>query len=335
MGKEKKSKDTKEDITLEEKEQMLEEEIIEKELDMIDKLDGEIDVLQEKIAQERVENAGLQSELEQEKNDNKQLERENRRLKFSNSIFKVILFVIFTIVIFTCGWFIGTKLVDLDEYIYGDEIVNPLKDKEISFSQSSANEYLNKIFGSYMVYDGYIAKMLFNQSVPDTYDFYNVVEYKLAVVPKINEEVYGNGNAKFVTYDDYKSQYQKMYKDTSSLDDELTREKEQIKNYPQLLEEGKVIYNNVENAGVEVFFSAEKIYYTAEDRIYTMSGQYKELAGSNSILYGTAVNANFELKYKMDNDGTTYMIGMVINKVDENIEKWWFTFFFYFYMRNI
>lgn len=316
MGKEKKSKD-KEEVTLEEKEQMLEEEIIEKELDMIDKLEEENDELQEKIAHERVENAGLQSELEQEKTDNKQLERENRRLKFSNSIFKIILFVIFTIVVFTCGWFIGTKLVDLDEYIYGDEEVNPLKDKEISFSQSSANDKLNEIFGSYMIHDGYIAKMLFNQSVPDIYDFYNVVEYKLAIVPKINEEVYEDGNARYVAYKDFKSEYKKMYKDTSLLDEELTREKDKIKNYPQLIENGKVVYNDLGSTGVEVFFSAEKIYYTAQDRIYTMTGQYKELAGNNSVLYGTTVNANFELKYKMDNDGTTYMIGMVITKVEE------------------
>ena len=157
MGK-KSTKKKEEEVTIEEKEQILEEEIIEKELDMIDKLEEENDELQEKIARERVENAGLQSELEQEKDDNKELERENRRLKFSNSIFKIILFIIFTIVVFTCGWFIGTKLVDLDEFIYGDEEVNPLKDKEISFSQSSANDKLNEIFGSYMIHDGYIPR---------------------------------------------------------------------------------------------------------------------------------------------------------------------------------
>lgn len=316
MGKEKKST-KKEEITLEEKEQLLEEEIIEKELDMIDKLEDENDELQEKIARERVENAGLQSELEQEKVDNKELERENRRLKFSNSVFKIVLFIIFTIGVFTCGWFIGTKLVDLDEYIYGDEVINPLKDKEISFSQSSANDSLNEIFGSYMIVDGYIARMLFNQSVPDTYDFYNVVEYKLAIVPKVNEEIYGDGNARYVTYKDFKNEYKKLYKDTTNLNEELKREKENIKNYPQMLEEGKVIYNDLGDTGVEVFFSAEKINYTAQDRIYTMTGQYKELAGSNSVLYGTSVNANFELKYKMDNDGTTYMIGMLITRVEE------------------
>lgn len=316
MGKEKKNTNKKEEITLEEKEQLLEEEIIEKELDIIDKLEDENDELQEKIARERVENAGLQSELEQEKDDNKELERENRRLRFSNSVFKIILFILFTIVVFTCGWFLGTKLVDLDEYIYGDEVINPLKDKEISFSQSSVNDSLNEIFGSYMIVDGYIARMLFNQSVPDTYDFYNVVEYKLAIVPKVNEEIYGDGNARYVTYKDFKNEYKKLYKDTSNLNAELKREKESIKNYPQMLEEGKVIYNDLGDTGVEVFFSVEKINYTAQDRIYTMTGQYKELAGSNSVLYGTSINANFELTYKMDNDGTTYMIGMVITRVE-------------------
>lgn len=316
MGKEKKNTNKKEEITLEEKEQLLEEEIIEKELDIIDKLEDENDELQEKIARERVENAGLQSELEQEKDDNKELERENRRLRFSNSVFKIILFILFTIVVFTCGWFLGTKLVDLDEYIYGDEVINPLKDKEISFSQSSVNDSLNEIFGSYMIVDGYIARMLFNQSVPDTYDFYNVVEYKLAIVPKVNEEIYDDGNARYVTYKDFKNEYKKLYKDTSNLNAELKREKESIKNYPQMLEEGKVIYNDLGDTGVEVFFSVEKIKYTAQDRIYTMTGQYKELAGSNSVLYGTSINANFELTYKMDNDGTTYMIGMVITRVE-------------------
>ena len=317
MGK-KSTKNKEEEITLEEKEQILEEEIIEKELDMIDKLEEENDELQETIARERVENAGLQSELEQEKDDNKELERENRRLKFSNSIFKIILFIIFTIVVFTCGWFLGTKLVDLDEFIYGDEEVNPLKDKEISFSQSSANDKLNEIFGSYMIHDGYIAKMLFNQSVPEVYDFYNVVEYKLAIVPKVNEEVYKDTNARVVSYKDFKEEYKKMYKDTTNLDKELASENGEIKNYPQLIEDDKVVYNELGDTGIEVFFSVEKIYYTAQDRVYTMTGQYKELAGSNSVLYGTSINANFELTYKMDNDGTTYLIGMIIKKVDND-----------------
>jgi hypothetical protein len=75
------------------------------------------------------------------------------------------------------------------------------------------------------------------------------------------------------------------------------------------------------DTGVEVSFLAENIKYTSKDMIYTMSGIYKEVAGTYSVLYGTTVTGTFELKYKMDDVGNKRIVGMIIIKEDMNLSK--------------
>jgi len=273
-----------------------------------------LEELQEEIIKEKCDNAELQAEIEKEKNENEELIIENKRLRRLNSFLKVVLFIIFTIVVFVGGWYLGTRLAYWENMLYGDKdddnlIKEEVVDREISFSQVKANQELNKVYSDFMISNGYIAKLLYNATSLDVYDFYNVVEYKLLVVPKSNLEEYED-NLYFVSYDDFKNSYEEMYGNSDGLGKVLSNN---VDNYPYLVNK-KVVFEKFKNNSVIVSFNAEKIKYTASDKIYILTGKYKELAGNDSILYGTVVNASFELKYKIGKNGNKYIVGMKIVK---------------------
>ena len=276
-----------------------------------------IEALQEELLKEKVENAELHAEIEQEKEENREAIKENRKLRFSNSFMRVVLFVIFTVFVFLGGWYLGTKLVDLENYIYGDT-PNPLSDKKISFSKENADKALNDLYSEVLSANGYLAHVLYNKDTSDTLDLYGDNFYKLSVVPKLEKDLYEDSMYYYVTYDNYLSEYEKLYGDTSGLEDLLL----DSSMYPILLEdENKVLYDVYFDTGVEIKFSSEKVLYTAEDKIYTMTGTYEEVGGDFCLLKGSVVKGTFELKYKVNEDMTKYIVGMKITKSDITIEK--------------
>lgn len=276
-----------------------------------------IEALQEELLKEKVENAELHAEIEQEKEENRETNRENRKLRISNSFMRVTLFVIFTIVVFFGGWYLGTKLVDLENYIYGDT-PNPLSDKKISFNKEEADKALNDLYGEVLDSNGFLGRVLYNKPELDSLDLYGDNFYKLSVVPKKDKELYEDSMYYYVTYDNYLLEYEKLYGSDSKLEDTLLDNS----TYPMLLEnENKVLYDFYFNTDVEVSFSADKILYTAEDKVYTMTGTYEELGGDLCLLKGSTVKGTFELKYKVNDDMTKYIIGMKITKSDMSIKK--------------
>jgi len=290
---------------------------VEKGLEIIDKQVDEIGDLKDELIREKCENIELQAEIEKEKEENAELVKENKKLRMSISILRLVFFFIFTIIVFGGGWFIGTKLVDLDEFLYGDEEeINPEEDKEISFSHVKANIELDKFYGEIMSKKGFIAKLLNNENIPDSFDLYNIYEYRLSVVPRFDEKLYDDSLHPYVTYDSFKKAYKQIYglEDLETIFDGMTT-------YPMLIDGNKVLFDDYLETGVDISFSAEKIKYTVEDKIYTMYGTYKEVAGTYSILYGTTVTGSFELKYRMNDVGNKYIVGMIIYKEDLNLSK--------------
>ena len=70
------------------------------------------------------------AKIEKEKNDNVELFKENKKLRMSISFFRLVFIFIFTVIVFVGGGYIGTKLVDLDNFLYGEEEeINPIEDK--------------------------------------------------------------------------------------------------------------------------------------------------------------------------------------------------------------
>ena len=130
----------------------------------------------------------------------------------SISLLRLVFFFVFTVIVFVGGWYIGTKLVDLDKFLYGDEEeINPEEDKNISFSKEKANVELDKFYGKIMSKKGFIAKVLNNETVPDSFDLYNVYEYRLSVVPRFDERLYEDSMYPYVTYDSFKKAYKQIY----------------------------------------------------------------------------------------------------------------------------
>ena len=277
---------------------------------------AELEEIQEEIIRENSDNIGLQAEIEREKEENKELEKENRKLRFSNSILRVVLFIVFTIVVFTGGWYLGTKLVDLEDYIYGDSS-NPLSDKKIDFSKEDADKELNNIYGEVLSARGFISKVLFNEDVPDKIDLVQDITYKLAVVPKIDETLYGDSLFEYVSYENYFNEYEKMYGTIGDLEEQLL----DSSYYPKLVDDNKIIYDFYIDTGVEVSFDVEKIDYTAVDKTYTITGNYKEVGGDFCLLKGTVVNGTFELKYVVNEKENKNIVSMIVTKTDMNIKK--------------
>ena len=154
VEKEKKKVSKKEDVvkvsetdeTIENKVDEIVEELVvsnenvEKGLEIIDKQVEEIGDLQEELVKEKCENIELQAEIEREKEENEVLVKENKKLRMSISLLRLVFFFVFTVIVFVGGWYIGTKLVDLDKFLYGDEEeINPEEDKTISFSEEKDN----------------------------------------------------------------------------------------------------------------------------------------------------------------------------------------------------
>ena len=290
---------------------------VEKGLEIIDKQVDEIEELQEELVKEKCENVELKTEIEREKTENEELIKENKKLRMSISFLRLVFFLVFTIIVFVGGWYIGTKLVDLDKFLYGDEEeINPEEDKEISFSKKDANIELDKFFGKVMSRKGFIAKVLNKEDVPDDFDLYNVYEYRLSVVPRFDERLYEDSMYPYVTYDSFKKAYRQIY-DLENLEEIFSS----MEGYPMLMDGNKVLFDDYLDTGVVVSFSADEIKYTAKDKIYTMTGTYKETAGTYSVLYGTSVSGSFELKYKMDDVGNKHIVGMVILKEDMTLSK--------------
>ena len=302
----------------EEKLEITEEKLEKAEEELEQKMEevAELEEIQDEIIKENSDTVVLQADLEKEKEENKELSRENRRLRFSNSFMKIILFVVFTVVVFIGGWYLGTKLVDLEDYIYGDT-ANPLSDKKIEFSKEEANKDLNKVYGNVLSAKGFISMVLFNEEVPDKIDLIQDLTYKLAVVPKIDETLYGDSMYEYVSYENYFTEYEKMYGNAGDLEELLL----DSSFYPKLVDDNKIIYDFYIDTGVEVSFDAEKIDYTAVDKTYTITGKYKEFGGDFCLLKGTVVNGTFELKYVVNENGNKNIISMIITKTDMNIKK--------------
>lgn len=292
-------------------------ETVEKGLEIIDKLDDEIEVLQQKLVEEKMENVELHAEIEKEKEEIVELENENQKLKKSISIFRLVLFSIFTVIVFGGGWILGSSLVYLDQFLYGeDEQINPVEDKEINFVKTTADVELDKFYGKFLSKRGFISKILNNENIPEYYDMFNIYEYRLSVVPRFDEKLYGDTVFPYVTYDSFQKSYKQIY----NLQD-LEIVFNNISNYPKLVDGNKVLFDDYLDTGVNVSFDTEKIMYTASDMTYTMTGNYKEAAGTYSVLYGTVVTGTFELKYKMDDVGNKYIIGMIITKEDMSLSS--------------
>lgn len=152
---------------------------VEKGLEIIEKQVDEIGDLQEELVKEKCENVELQAEIEREKTENEELIKENKKLRMSISLLRLVFFFLFTVIVFVGGWYIGTKLVDLDRFLYGDEEeINPEEDKDIVFSKTNADVELDKFFGKVMSRKGFIAKVLNKEDVPDEFDLYNDYEYR-------------------------------------------------------------------------------------------------------------------------------------------------------------
>lgn len=290
---------------------------VEKGLKILTKQVDEIGDLQEELVKEKCEKVELQAEIEREKNENEELLKENKKLRMSISLLRLIFFFIFTIIVFVGGWYIGTKLVDLDEFLYGDEEqINPEEDKNIVFSKLNANIELDKFFGKVMSRKGFISKLLNNEDVPEDFNLYSDYGYRLSVVPRFDEKLYNDSKYPYVAYDSFKKAYKKIY-GLENLEEIFGK----IDGYPMLVDGNKVLFDDYLDTGVEISFFAEEIKYTAEDKIYTMTGIYKEVAGMYSSLYGTVVTGGFELKYKMDDVGNKQIVGMVIFKEDMTLSK--------------
>lgn len=302
----------------EEKLEIAEEKLEKAEEELEQKIEevAELEEIQEEIIKENSDSVVLQAEIEKEKEEVKELEKENRKLRFSNSFLKIVLFIVFTIVVFTGGWYLGTKLVDLEDFIYGDT-ANPLSDKKIEFSKEEANKDLNRIYGNVLSAKGFISKVLFNEDVPEKIDLVQEITYKLAVVPKVDETLYGDSMFEYVSYENYFLEYEKMYGNSSDLEELLL----DSSYYPKLVDDNKIIYDFYIDTGVEVSFDAEKIDYTAVDKTYTITGKYKEFGGDFCLLKGTVVNGTFELKYVINENGNKNIISMVITKTDMEIKK--------------
>lgn len=270
---------------------------------------AEYQSLQEKMDKKVSDNIGLQA-------DNKELEKENRKLRISNSFLKVVLFLVFTIVVFIGGWYIGTKLVDLEEYIYGDTM-NPLSDKKIEFSKEDANLALDELYGELLSTNGFIAHVLYNEEVPESIDLMENITYKLAVVPKVDSALYEDSMYPYVTYENYFTEYEKLYGNVGDLEELLL----DMSYYPKLLSDEKVVYDFVIETGVEVSFKAEKIDYTAADKIYKITGTYQEVGGDFCLLKGSVANGAFELQYVVNDDGSKNIVSMIITKSDMTIES--------------
>ena len=158
--------------------------------------------------------------------------------------------------------------------------------------------------------------MLNNETVPDSFDLYNVYEYRLSVVPRFDERLYEDSMYPYVTYDSFKKAYKQIYglEDLETIFSSMTT-------YPKLVDGNKVLFDDYLDTGVGVSFKASEIKYTSKDQIYTMTGTYEEVAGTYSVLYGTVVSGSFELKYKMDEVGNKYIVGMMIYKEDMNLSR--------------
>ena len=319
---EKETADKVEEIVEEKVEGIVEELVVsnenmEKGLEIIDKQSEEIEELQEELVKEKCKKVELHAEIEREKEENQELIKENKKLRMSITILRLIFFFIFTVIVFIGGWYIGTKLVDLDRFLYGeDSNINPEEDKDIKFSQISANVELDKFFGKFMSKKGFISKILNNNNIPEQFDLFNDYEYRLSIVPRFDEKLYEDSIYHYVTYDSFRKAYKQIY----GLED-LETIFNSMSSYPMLVDGNKVLFDDYLDTGVEVSFLAENIKYTSKDKVYTMSGIYKEVAGTYSVLYGTTVTGTFELKYKMDDVGNKRIIGMVIIKEDMNLSK--------------
>lgn len=290
---------------------------VEKGLEIIDKQVEEIGDLQEELVKEKCENVELQAEIEREKVEREELVKENKKLRMYVSLLRLIFFFVFTVIVFVGGWYIGTKLVDLDKFLYGDEEeINPQEDKDISFSKEVADVELDKFYGEIMSKKGFIAKVLNKEDVPESFDLYNDYVYRLSVVPRFDERLYEDSMYPYVTYDSFKKAYKQIY----GLED-LETIFNSMSTYPMLVDGNKVLFDDYLDTGVSVSFSSDEIKYTAADKIYTMTGTYEEVAGTYSILYGTTVTGTFELKYKMDDVGNKHIVGMVIEKEDMNLSR--------------
>lgn len=290
---------------------------VEKGLEIIEKQVDEIEELQEELVKEKCENVELKTEIEREKTENEELIKENKKLRMSISFLRLVFFFVFTVIVFVGGWYIGTKLVDLDKFLYGDdEVINPEEDKDISFSKKDANVELDKFFGDVMSKKGFIAKVLNKEDVPDEIDLYNVYQYRLSVVPRFDAKLYEDSMYPYVTYDSFKKAYKQIY-NLENLEEIFNG----MEGYPMLVDGNKVVFDDYLTTGVVVKFSADEIKYTAKDKIYTMTGTYQETAGMYSILYGTSLTGSFELKYKMDDVGNKHIVGMVIFKEDMTLSQ--------------
>lgn len=278
--------------------------------------------LEEKVKEEEQLVVELQEEIEKEKIENKELNKENRKLRFFNSFLQILLFILFVIVVFVGGWYFGTKLAEWEnENINSENTLNTEKndeekeseenkdenendedvDREISFSKTEAGSELDEVFGSYLSIYG------LNTTGSKYMDLYNEKYDKLAIVPLTNVKVDSNSSYSYVTYEEYKNAYKRFYCNTDNLDKELKMYPDDI--YPYLRKDGNVYFQVFEGTLYENSFIPEKIMYTAIDKTYTMTGIYAETSD-----YGDAVTANFELKYKIDVNGNKYVVGMKITK---------------------
>ena len=275
--------------------------------------------LEEKVKEEEQLVVELQEEIEKEKVENKELTKENRKLRFFNSFLQILLFILFVIVVFVGGWYFGTKLAEWEnENINSGNALGTEKnddekeenkehedieedvDKDISFSKTEATSELDDVYGSYLSTYGLVA------TGSKYMDLYNEKYDKLAIVPLTNIKSENNSSYSYVTYEEYKNAYKNFYGNTDELDKELKMYPDDI--YPYLRKDGNVYFQVSEGASYENSFSPEKIKYTAVDKTYTMTGTYEE-----STVYGEEeLTASFELKYKIDTNGNKYVIGMKI-----------------------
>lgn len=246
----------------------------------------------------------------EEQNNNVQPEVVTKVVKKNNPILIVIIFILLAIII-GGGIFVYTKYImpsnnkNASNTKINKEVIEDVKEKnDVDYSIEEINEKINR-------YNYFLMRAFFDKKgqnlLEDLTLKFSLINWTIST-----SKDYDNGvsqSYKYATYEDYKSQYESLYGDSSKMDEELEKlSNESIANTKDTnLGNGYISWAGNWSPVSYTNFKLQTDNIISEDNGYTVKGTY-----TYDDVDSKSYSGNFEIKYETSND-IEWLTSIVLN----------------------
>lgn len=246
----------------------------------------------------------------EEPKNNVQPEVVTKIVKKNNPILIVIIFILLAIII-GGGIFVYTKYImpsnnkNASNTKINKEVIEDVKEKnDVDYSIEEINEKINR-------YDYFLMRAFFDKKGQNLLEDL-ILKFSLINWTISTSKDYDNGvsqSYKYATYEDYKSQYEYLYGDSSKMDEELEKlSNEAIANTKDInLGNGYISWAGNWSPVSYTNFKLQADNVISEDNGYTVKGTY-----TYDDVDSKSYSGNFEIKYETSND-KEWLTSIVLN----------------------